>query len=345
LSHSKNEPAVWFPAIRAGTGADVYTETLAKGLQQRGIRAEITWLPHRAEYAPWTVAVPQPPSWANIAHVNTWMPNRFLPKGLPYVTCIHSCVHTPSLKPYKSYLKRLYHRLWVKSAEQNTIQRATRVIAVSQFIALQASKVFGCRNIEVIHNGVDTRIFHPIRKQRTTCAPFCLLFVGKQSRLKGFDMLVPIMESLGKAFELHFTTGRGGNDNPRNLPASFHPIGCLTTPGMMAQAYQNADALIFPTRLEGFGLVALEAQACGLPVIATHGSSLPEVVQDGETGFLCPQDDLAAFTAAARRLAADPCLWQYMSEAAHARAEANFGIDAMIDRYVALYRAALDTPY
>lgn len=340
LSHSK-EPAVWFPAIRAGSGADVYTETLAKGLQRRGIRADITWLPHRAEYAPWTVAIPKPPEWATIVHVNTWLPPRFLPKALPYVACIHSCVHTPSIKPYKSYLKRLYHRLWVKSVEQNTIQRATRVIAVSQFIALQASNVFGYRNIGVIHNGVDTQVFHPFRKQRTTCAPFRLLFVGKQSRLKGFDLLTPIMESLGKEFRLGFTLSGNRTDIPRNLPASFHSIGHLTTPEMMVQAYQNADALLFPTRLEGLPLAALEAQACGLPVIATRGSSLPEVLQDGETGFLCPQDDVEAFAAAARRLAANPSLRQQMSKAARTRAVSLFDIERMIDHYISVYHSVI----
>jgi len=335
------EPAVWFPTIRAGTGADVYTETLVKGLQQRGIHAEITWLPHRAEYAPWTVAIPKPPEWATIAHVNSWLPQRFLPKALPCVACIHSCVHMPSLNPYKSYSKRLYHRLWVKSLERNTILRAARVIAVSEFVALQMSKVFGCRNIGVIHNGVDTRVFNSRRKTQTSHTPFRLLFVGKQSRLKGFDLLIPTMDSLGKNFELGFTLEGSRTNLARDLPSSFRPIGHVTTPEMMAQAYQNADALIFPTRLEGFSLAALEAQACGLPVVATRGTSLPELVQNGKTGFLCPQDDVAAFAKATRRLAADPHLWQQMSKAARARAVSLFDIERMIDYYIEVYDSVI----
>ena len=72
-------PAVWLPAIRTGTGTDAFTETLAASLKRRGLQAEISWLPHQAEVAPWAVPVPQAPQWANIAHVNTWLPKRFLP--------------------------------------------------------------------------------------------------------------------------------------------------------------------------------------------------------------------------------------------------------------------------
>src|SRR5690606_2448467 len=92
-------PAVWLPAILAGTGADVFTMRLCDGLNARGLRAEITWLPRRAEYLPWTVQVPRPPEWANVAHVNSWLPQRFWPKGLPSVVTVHHLVHDPAYKP------------------------------------------------------------------------------------------------------------------------------------------------------------------------------------------------------------------------------------------------------
>ncbi|MBL8256262.1 MAG: hypothetical protein JNJ62_06655 [Pseudoxanthomonas mexicana] len=64
---------VWLPTVRAGTGTDVFAERLCEGLNSRGIRAEIAWLPHRSEYLPWTVSVPVAPAWADIVHVNTWI--------------------------------------------------------------------------------------------------------------------------------------------------------------------------------------------------------------------------------------------------------------------------------
>src|SRR5690606_37416690 len=65
-------PAVWFPTIQAGTGTDVFTQRLCDGLNARGVRAQITWLPHRAEYVHWTVPAPPPPAWANVVHANSW---------------------------------------------------------------------------------------------------------------------------------------------------------------------------------------------------------------------------------------------------------------------------------
>ena len=89
-------PAIWFPAVRTGTGTDVFTERLVAGLIARGIRAEITWLPLRAEYAPWSVAIPQPPAWATVCHINTWLHPRFIPARLPVVATLHHAIHDPA---------------------------------------------------------------------------------------------------------------------------------------------------------------------------------------------------------------------------------------------------------
>jgi glycosyltransferase involved in cell wall biosynthesis len=69
---------------------------------------------------------------------------------------------------------------------------------------------------------------------------------------------------------------------------------------------------------------------------------LPEVIADGVTGILCPQDDCAAFAAAARRLQQDPQLWSSMSQAAmrHARRPV-FSIESMVEGYLGVYEAAL----
>ena len=62
------------PAIRAGSGADVFTERLVAGLRRRGLHAEISWLPHRTEYAPWTLARLTTPACPTTAQVNTGCP-------------------------------------------------------------------------------------------------------------------------------------------------------------------------------------------------------------------------------------------------------------------------------
>jgi glycosyltransferase involved in cell wall biosynthesis len=113
----------------------------------------------------------------------------------------------------------------------------------------------------------------------------------------------------------------------------MHPLGKLTH-AQVPDAYRSADALLFPTRLEGFGYAAVEAMACALPVVATNSSSIPEIVQHGQTGHLCQQDDVAGFVSAVRALAADPQMWKRMGDAGRRRAVEHFQIDKMVSAYI-----------
>jgi len=333
----QKKPAVWFPAVRAHSGADVFTQRLCAALNAGGIRADITWLPLRAEYAPWSVPAPNPPAWATIAHVNSWLHPRFLPRGLPVVSTLHSCVHDPALAPYKRPAQRLYHAAWIKRVEAANLRRAQAVVAVSHYTAQVAQTALGRSAIQVIHNGVDVDQFHPIDR-RAPNQPFRLLYVGNWIKRKGVDLLAPILQALGPGFELHYTADRSGAHTRFALPSNARCLGRLDTAGLIA-AYQQADALLFPSRLEGLPLTVIEAMACGLPVIAAKISSLPEVVEQGTSGWLCPVDDVAAFAAAARRLAQNPAQWLTMRRAARERAEQCFSQSAQTQRWVALYRA------
>ena len=333
-------PKVWFPAIRCGSGADVFTERLCAALNAQGIRAEITWLPHRAEYAPWSVPVPKPPAWANVVHINSWLPQRFVPPGLPIVVTVHSSVHDPALLPYKSRLQALYHKHWIHPIEAANLERAHCVVAVSHYTAAQIEASFGIRDIQVIHNGIDCQAFTPIARTEPN-HPFRLLYVGNWSARKGVDLLGPIMERLGNGFLLQYTADRNGAHTRFRLPPNSACLGRLAGKELV-RAYQEADALLFPSRLEGFGLVAAEAMACGLPVIAAKTSSLPEVVEDGVTGVLCPQDDVAAFAAQIGRLAENPAAWCAMRQTARQRATSRFDERVMVHRYREIYGAVMD---
>ena len=216
------EPAVWFLAVRAHSGADVFTERLCGGLNERGFRAEITWLPLRAEYAPWSVLVPKPPKWANIVHVNSWLHPRFLPQELPVVSTLHSCVHDPALIPYKKPAQRLYHAAWIKRVEADNLRRATRIVAVSRYTARAAEAVFGLQGVDVIYNGVDTACFHPTERA-TPNSPFRLLYVGNWNARKGVDLLAPIMQALGNNFELAYTCLLYTSPSPRDATLSRMP--------------------------------------------------------------------------------------------------------------------------
>jgi len=332
-------PAVWFPVIRADTGADVFTRRLANELNRRGLRSEICWLPHRSEYAPWSVATGKVPGWANIVHMNTWLHRKFSPEPLPVVATMHLCVHDPALEPYKGRLQSAYHRLWIKPVESRLLERADSIIGVSEYTTRQTQTCFGIQAVNTIHNGVDTKQFRPVDRSSPN-RPFRLLYVGNWIARKGVDLLPSIMERLGNSHELLFTGDRGADR--ANLPANMKPIGRINSAEEMIRTYQQADALLFPTRLEGLPLSALEAQACGLPVIATNGSSLPEAVDDGITGILCEQDNVDAFTDAARKLANDTESWHGMRIAARQSMEDRFTLDAMIDKYISVYRNVLN---
>ncbi|RJQ70880.1 MAG: glycosyltransferase family 1 protein [Desulfobacteraceae bacterium] len=334
-------PAIWFLAIRCGSGADVFTKNLAKGLRNRGLRTEITWLPHRAEYAPWTVAVPKPPEWANIAHINTWLPGRFFPTEIPLVATMHHCVHDRAVRPYKSWAQIIYHCTWVKRVEKNVLQRAIRTVAVSEYTAQRTLETYGIPGITVIHNGIGINGVFQAPLHRKIHRPFRLLYIGNWLSRKGVDLLGPIMQALGPAFELRYTIGKSATSRSYRLPPNTRNLGGPKTTASMVEIYRDADALLLPSRLEGFGLVALEAQACGLPVIATRGSALPEVIEDGVTGILCAQDDVQAFAAAARRLSEDPALCRDMQRAARSRVERYFGSEIMVGRYIEVYHEAL----
>ncbi|TAN06258.1 MAG: glycosyltransferase family 1 protein [Rhodanobacteraceae bacterium] len=309
---------------------------MARELQKRSLCAEITWLPLRAEYAPWTVPVPKPPPWANVVHVNSWLHSRFIPKSLPVVATLHHSVHHPDLEPYKGRLRSIYHRRWIGRVERVMMHRAGRVVAVSRFAAETARKTLRDRRIEVIYNGVNVDEFIP-SSTRQLHKPFRLLYVGGWMARKGVDLLAPIMRELGDDFDLCYTGGSAADSDRALMPPNAQDIGRLVGTDAIVSVMQDADAFLFPSRNEGFGLVVAEAMACGLPVIATRASSLTEIVEDGVTGILCPQDDDASFVDAAKRLATNVNLTVSMSRASRAVAVQKFGIGVMADAYLVVY--------
>lgn len=331
-------PSIWFPTVRTGTGTDVFTKRLVADLRKHGLQAEITWLPLRAEYAPWTVAIPSPPSWATVAHVNTWLHTRFIPRGLPMVATIHHAVHHPDASTYKGPLRAAYHRWWIAPNERRVLRHAQRAIAVSQFVADSARHSLLDVPMQVIYNGVDTEHFCPGTRQRQPGEPFKLLFVGSWMARKGVDLLAPILSQLGEGFLLRYTGGPAAEKDKAKMPPNMIDIGRLQGDGAVVAEMQSADALLFPSRSEGHPLVAIEAMACGLPIIGMHGSSVSEAVADGQTGLLCPQNDVPAFVTAIRSLAAGSARYASLAQAARAHAVEQFSETAMTEAYMHLYQ-------
>jgi glycosyltransferase involved in cell wall biosynthesis len=98
---------------------------------------------------------------------------------------------------------------------------------------------------------------------------------------------------------------------------------------------RRATVLVHPARWEGFGLGVLEAMLAGLPVVASRVSSLPELVVDGETGFLVPPDDASSLAGGIAQALEQPAL----GEAGRVRAQSEFSVARMAERTARLYRS------
>jgi len=326
---------IWFPTIRAGSGVDIYVSRLASALGKNNISAEITWFNSRFELAPFLLKHKKPPAGTDVIHANSWNAFAFKRSGIPLVTTEHHCVLDPAFRAHKSLFQHCYHQFAIRPFEKASFRQARKIIAVSNHTANSLRKTFDLTDIEVIHNWVDTNWFTPAPRRQSSKDKFRLLYVGNQSLRKGWDTACRIMQALGDDYQLAATAGLGNRNSTRDL-TNILPLGRL---GMdeLVRAYQDCDALLFPSRYEGFGYVALEAMACGKPVIAANNSALPEVVEDGVTGILCDPDDVDCYVTACRKLKQDSALRALMGENARKRAVESFNEEVLIQKYIAMY--------
>jgi len=147
-----------------------------------------------------------------------------------------------------------------------------------------------------------------------------LLFVGRIQPLKGLDVAVRALASLDREdAELVVVggpSGKAGPDELRKVHALAMELGVrdrmkFVPPQphhLLSTWYRAADVVVVPSRAESFGLVALEAAACGAPVVASDVGGLRTIVADGRTGFLVEPRDPAAFAVAIDELLSDPAL-------------------------------------
>jgi glycosyltransferase involved in cell wall biosynthesis len=331
---------VWFPTIKTGTGTDTFTTRLAEGLAARGIRTEISWLPHRAEYLPGSVPIPPKPPEANIIHINTWLPARFIRpfKETPVVATIHHGNYAPAAFQSKSMLQKIYNHLWIRPIEQKNAKRADTLTAVSQHAANTFRTHVLDTDICVIHNGIDTNEFCP---QPTYPTPpdhqFRLLYIGGWKRMKGISTLSRVMQELRSNFTLYYTGPEGKTNAQNGMPENCVNLGRLTTQAEVINAYRSCDAFIFPSLSEGFGLVVVEAMACGKPVVVSNLPSLEEIARNNIDGIVCDKDSPHDFAAAIIRLAQSKDQAHAMGKEGQLRAVSFFSYEKMLSNYINTY--------
>lgn len=334
---------IWFPVVKGSSGTDVFTRRLAAAMERHGYQTEITWFDSRFEFFPSLLQNATVPHGTTVIHANAWNGFAFKRPGIPLIVTEHQGVFGANYRPYRNRAQQTYHEQLIKRYVLASCKAASRVTTVSHFSAAGMAATLRVTDSRVIYNWIDTGIFAPASHMAADIdLPFKLLFVGNFTHLKGSDMLVQIMVALGERFQLSFTSGL--KDQPvSSMPANMVKLGRLGSDEELVRAYQNCDALLFPSRFEGFGYAALEAMACGKPVIATSTAALPEVVQDGATGILCNMGDVSAFIEACQYLQANPEVAKKYGLTGRRRAVLRFSEEIILPRYAELYDSLVDS--
>jgi glycosyltransferase involved in cell wall biosynthesis len=216
--------------------------------------------------------------------------------------------------------------LWLAERPIGWVYRDVPFEAVSESTALDLVRRGIPRDhIRVIYNGVDIAFLTPDRSARSPHPLF--VYVGRLKRYKGVDIVIRAFAVLRDALATLDIAGMG-DDRPR-LEALTRELGVQESVRFLGfipeeakvNLLRRAWAATLASPKEGWGISNMEAAACGTPVIASDAPGIRESVIDGQTGLLVPHGDIAAMTAAMRRLADSASLVESMGEAGRRFAE------------------------
>jgi N-acetyl-alpha-D-glucosaminyl L-malate synthase BshA len=232
-----------------------------------------------------------------------------------------------------------------------SIEQSDGVTAVSKFLRDETYRAFGCVQCElaVIPNFVNTADYRPeVAAPRDSLVPAghkLLVHVSNFREVKRVKDVVRIFARLRRAMPATLMMVGDGPDRndaeqeARDLGISdeVHFLGRLDT---VAPLLAAADLFVLPSQTESFGLAALEAMACGTPVLTTNVGGLPEVITDGVEGLLEPVGSVEAMARRAIDLLKDPAVHGRMREAALTRAR-RFSTDVVVPQYEGFYQQVM----
>lgn len=234
------------------------------------------------------------------------------------------------------------------------LDQADVVTAVSHALAEQTRRVIGIeRPIVVLPNFVDLDRCDPTlqaayRRRLSPDGAPVLVHASNFRPVKRVLDVVAIFRLVHQRLPCHLAMIGDGPDRPAAERAVREAglaewVDFLGNVSPVEGALGAGDVFILPSQEESFGLAALEAMACGVPVVASRVGGLPEVVVHGEGGFLEPAGDVAAMAERVTRLLQNPELLARQKILARQRAQA-FSQDKVVDQYEQLYRQLVSPP-
>jgi D-inositol-3-phosphate glycosyltransferase len=255
--------------------------------------------------------------------------------------------------------------------EREAVRQSAAIVAASEIELDELRRLYRAdpSRVAVIPCGVDPVVFHPVRQAdareklgRDQCERL-ILFVGRIEQIKGIDVLLRALALLffrrpGLRSEICLLVVGGaldpGDDSPetekilelRRLVHEHRMEDNVAFVGSrdqedLALYYAAADLCAVPSLTESFGLVALEAMACGTPVVGTRVGGLQTVIEDGQSGLLVPAGDYQALAEAMAQVLTDSRLRLHLAHGARERAE-QFTWQRVGDRIVDLYDRILE---
>ena len=202
--------------------------------------------------------------------------SNLISKDIKIIYCSHGWAFDQSVSPINKILYAAIERvLSIKS---------DATICISPYEKRIAERV-GIRDCICIPNGIDPDANDAIDHSRNPAQKKTILFVGRLDRQKGIDLLLKSYVRVAPQFKLVVVGDAVRGDLVLNRPESVEFRGWLAGEEL-AKLYRTSDALIVPSRWEGFGLVAIEAMSRGKPVFASNVGGLTDIVRHQETGRL-----------------------------------------------------------
>lgn len=211
--------------------------------------------------------------------------------------------------------------------------------------------------IEVIYNFIDTDLYAPINPNiscslysflnRCTKSDRILVHTSNFRPVKRVGDVIKIFNNVNKTIPSHLILIGDGPDRTaaENLARElgiFERVSFLGKLENFVEILQQSDLFLLPSENESFGLAALEAMSCGIPVIASNTQGIPELVTSGKDGFLSNVGNVEEMSANAIKLLSDNKLWSTFSKAARQTAVEKFKLENIIKQYEDYYYSKLN---